>query len=178
MTHSIPKPVLPFAATLSALLAVSAVVRAEEVKERVYECHRGGQVVFSSEPCGPDAETKTLDYAEPGRSATKEAIEAAQQEDTQASVTAQAELLDTEIVNAQNEVERLRVEQKERIYAWRQTMAEGTDQDDFNAWQAQMDAKLQAIETSYAQQIEDAEDKVDQLRSQRAALGSSDPGQR
>jgi hypothetical protein len=154
---------------LGALLALTgSALIAEESTSRVYECEKDGKVTYSGQPCGSSEERLEVDYNSPGGNAAA----GAKAEEGQTGNTAEGELLDTEILNAQDRIEELEDERNARIAELREEAFAGTEGLDQKAWQAQMDARIQAVQTEYQDDIDTEQARLTELEAKRAELQS------
>jgi hypothetical protein len=137
----------------------------------VYECTKNGVTTFSDQPCGPQEKHIEVDYqrAGPGAGAAAQAAEG------QAGVVAQAQLLDTEILNSQQRISRLQDAQRVRIAELRQAGFQGNEQLDAAAFRAQTDAEIQATANRYQIEIDQEASRLANLQARRAALPPPQP---
>ncbi len=166
-----PSPTGP-ALCLGALLALTAApLIAGEAAVGVYECTRNGVTTFSDQPCGPGETHIEVDY----QSAAPGADAAAQAAQSQAGAVAQAQVLDTEILNSRQHISRLQDAQRVRIAELRQARFQGNDQLDAAAFRAQMDAEIQATANRYQTEIDQEATRLADLQARRAALPPPQP---
>jgi hypothetical protein len=170
------KPVLALT-TLATLSLAPCAVPAEEKSDRVYECKQGDNTVFSGQPCGPQDRQVTVDYDQPSAAQTQQAVRKDRAEESAAAAAAEADILDNEILDAQDAISRLEAERDMKVAELRQQSFAGTEQLDVNAWQAQMDAKIESVVQGYADRIAAANDRLTALRARREALGVPAPTQ-
>jgi hypothetical protein len=160
------------ASCLAALLVLGAApLAAGEAAVGVYECTKDGVTTFSDQPCGVGEKHIEVDY----QRATPGAGAAAQDAEAQAGAVAEAQVLDTEIVNIQQRISRLQNEQQSRIAELRRQRYAGTEQLDQKAWQAGIDAQIQAAANEYQSAIDRESARLAELQAKRAALPLSQP---
>jgi hypothetical protein len=154
---------------LGALLALSvAPVPAEEAHTHLYECNQGSRVTYSDQPCGSAEKRVDVDYARP--EAPQGAATAAAAAALQADRVAEAQLLDTEILNAEQRIGHLQIERDGRIAELRQERYAGTEDLDQQAWQAKMDQRIGAVAAEYQDNIDTEQARLAELQAERAAL--------
>jgi len=159
---------------LAALLAGQPA--AEEAAIQVYECHQGGKVTFSDEPCVGTEQTLKIDYSRPDAAQGEDAAFAAQAAEAQAGAVAQAAVLDAGILNLEQQITNQQAERDAQIAALRQQLAEGTQDPDPSAWQAAMNQQILSTYEKYNDTILAERRRLDQLQAQRESLGGQ--GQR
>jgi hypothetical protein len=159
---------------LAALLAGQPA--AEEAAVQVYECHQGGKVTFSEEPCVGTEQTVTIEYSRPDAAQVEDAAFAAQGAEAQAGAVAQAAVLDTEILNLEQQITNQQAERDARVAALRQQLAQGSDDPNPSAWQAAMNQQIDSTYQNYNDAILAERRRLDQLQAQRESLGGQ--GQR
>jgi hypothetical protein len=176
-TASKPTPWLSATALTSLLCLNGSAALGEEVQQRVYECRQGGQVIFSDQPCGAGERQLNLEFNQPSRAQESEAAATAQEEESIANQAGQANLLDTEILGAQQKVSRLQTERDATVAELRAQRDAGSENLDQAAWVAEMNAKIEATYQDYTNEIIDARSHLNMLRAQRATLSNpSDSG--
>jgi hypothetical protein len=154
---------------LGALLALSiAPVPAEEAHTQLYKCNQDGRVTYSDQPCGSAEKRIDVDYARP--EAPQGAATAAGDAEVQADRVAQAQLLDTEILKAEQRISRLQIERDGRIAELRRERYAGTEDLDQQAWQAKMDQRIGAVAAEYQDTIDTEQARLAELQAKRAAL--------
>ncbi len=171
LTKAIPWPILtpPLLGTLL-LCLIAAATLAAEVQKRVYECRQGGRVIFSDQPCGTQERQINLEYEAPSPAQEAEASAAVQAEEAAADQAAEANLLDTEILNGDKELARLETERDARVAALKAQRDAGSEGFDQNAWLSEMNAKIESTYQDYTNEIINARTRLDALRARRAAL--------
>ncbi len=149
---------------------------AEEVAVPVYECHQGGEVTFSEAPCVGTEQTVSIDYSQPDAAQSEDAAFADQAAEAQAGAVAQAAVLDTEILNLEQQITNQQAERDARVAALRQQLAEGTEDPNQSAWEAAMNQQIDSTYNTYNDTILAERRRLDQLQAQRQSLGGQ--GQR
>ncbi len=158
---------------LGALLALSAASpSADEARVVLYECNKNGVVTFSDQPCGTREERVEVEY---DRTDSAREGAAARNEEAQVDRVAEAELLNTEILNAQRQLSDLENERDMRIAELDQQDFAGSEGLDQNAWQNSMDEKIREVATRYQNRIDVARARLAELEGRRAALPPSQP---
>lgn len=155
---------------LGALLALSiaAPISAKEAAVGMYECTQGGVVSFSDVPCGPDEQQIEVDYQQPSN--PEGAAAAARDAEAQADQIAEAEVLDTEILDVQRQINHLEVERDAKIAALRRERFAGSEALDQHAWRAGIDAKIEAVAQDYQTRLATHGARLAALQAQRAAF--------
>jgi hypothetical protein len=177
MSHSQPKRPSPIQAGLAALLCLAvASARAEAAEAQVYECNQGGTVTFSETPCAGQERKVDIEYDRLSPTQSQDAQAAEQSAEDRAGAVAQADLLDTEILNVQQEIGRLQTERDARLAAMKQQRDIGGESLDQAAWLAQQNAQIASVYQDYSDRIVTATAKLSDLQAQRAALGGPAPG--
>ncbi len=161
-----------FAAVLSLAACVAG---AEEVDDQVYECNQGGKITFSDQPCAGEERKVDIRYNEPNQAQTLEAQSADQA--AEAGAIAEADLLDTQILNTQKEISRLQTERSARLAEMKQQRDIGSEERDQAAWIASQNAQIESVYQDYTARIVTATARLDDLQARRAALsGPLAPG--
>jgi len=133
-------------------------------------------VTFSDEPCVGTEQTVKIDYSRPDAAQGEDAAFAAQAAEAQAGAVAQAAVLDSEILNLEQQITNQQTERDARVAALRQQLAQGTEDPNPSAWQAAMNQQIDATYNNYNDTILAQRRRLDQLQAQRQSLGSQ--GQR
>jgi hypothetical protein len=169
---------------LGALAAtLSPRLMAGEGEMQVYECHQGGTVTFSGAPCadplldlGPARQqTLELDYPRPDATQLRAAEQSAAALEQQAGRVAEADLLDTEILNLESRISNLETERDARVAALRDQLAQGTESTDTASWAAGLNQQIVSVTNNYNDTILAERARLNQLQGQRAFLGSVTP---
>lgn len=161
---------------LGALLAICAAPSpAGEGEVKLYECNDKGIVTFSDQPCGARQQSIELEYERPDPAKAQGAAAAARANEAKAGQIAEAELLDTEILNTQERISRLETERDGRIAGLRQQRFAGTEALDQNAWQVEMNNQIGAVAAEYQTAIDTEQTRLADLQAKRAALPSPQP---
>ena len=171
-----PSRALPLLVPAALLCITANIGRAEEADAKMYECNQGGKITFSDQPCAGQARKIDIQYEQPGQTQAQDAQTAVRQQEGEAGAVAEADLLDTEILNAEKEVVRLQTERDARVAETRQQMQEGTESLDKDAWLAQQDAQIESVYEDYNARIVNANARLSDLQARRAALGGPVPG--
>ena len=165
--HLIPKrPGLYLGAVLA--LSIAAPLSAKEAAVGMYECTKGGVTSFSDVPCGPDEQHVEVDYQQPSN--PEGAAAAAHGAETQADQIGESEVLDTEILNVQQQISRLEVERDAKIAALRRERFAGSEALDEQTWRAGLDAQIEAVAQDYQTRLETHGARLADLQAQRATL--------
>jgi len=146
---------------------------AEGAEKQVYECKNGDQVILSEEPCGANEQRLEVGYNPADNAEAAQAEGATKAEEAQASDVAEAELLDTEILNAQERITALEDERDARLAEIAKTTFSESEQLDEQAWKAQKEAAIQAVNTQYDGEIQTEQARLADLQTKRAALPPS-----
>lgn len=154
---------------LTGVLGPGAV--AEEASMQVYECRQGDTVTYSGTPCGTQEQTMDLEYERPSPAAARAATQTAIRQGEQAWNQAQATVLDNQILSAAQQVSDLETQREARVAALRNQLNQGTENPNPEAWQAGVQQQIQSTVQNYNDQILAVRQRLDQLKSQRAALG-------
>lgn len=160
------------AALISLLCLYGATVLGEEVQRRVYECRQGDQVIFSDQPCGAGERQMSLEYDQPSTAEESEATAAAQDAEAVADREAEANLLDNEILKAEQDLSRLKTERAASVAELRAQRDAGSENLDQDAWVAEMNAKIESTYQDYTNEIIDAGSQLNALRAKRATLAN------
>ena len=171
-----PSRALPLLVPAALLCLTANIARAEEADAKMYECNQGGKITFSDQPCTGQERKIDIQYQQPGQTQAQDAQAAARQQEGEAGAVAEAELLDTEIVNAEQEITRLQTERDTRVAEMRQQMQAGTENLDKDAWLAQQDAQIESVYQDYSARIVNLNARLSDLQARRAALGGPVPG--
>ena len=160
---------------------------AAEGEVAVYECHQDGKVIFSGTPCtepGGDpvldpwpARQRTLevDYSRPDAVQAQQAQQSAAALEYQTGAVAQADLLDTEILNLETRIANLAIERDAQVAALRNQLAQGTESTDTASWAAGLNQQIASVTSNAADAILAEQARLGELQAQRAALGPAAP---
>jgi len=158
--------------TLACLLTGAST---EAAVDQVYECNQDGTVTFSDEPCSGDEQVREVEYdPSPPDSNQNEPAQTsgnAQTTEDEASAIAQSRVLDTEILEAKQQISRLQIERTTRLAEMREQRRLGSEDRDRAAWLEQMDQKIESTYQDYSAQIITATARLNDLKARRAALG-------
>jgi hypothetical protein len=171
-----PSRALPLLVPAALLCLIPNFGCAEEADAKMYECNQGGVVTFSDQPCAGQERKIDIQYEQPGQTQVQEAQAAAQQRDDQAGAVAEADLLNTEILNIQQEISRLQTERFARMAEMKKQIQGGTESLDKDAWLAQQRAQMESVYQDYTARIIDANSHLNDLQARLAALGGPVPG--
>lgn len=138
---------------------------------QVYECVQNGQKTFSSQPCAGEERKLDVQFDQPNPAAQAANAAALQQADA----VAEANLLDNQILAAQQQVAQLGTERAATVAQINQEIWKGTEQLNADAWKAQKEAEAASVYQNYSNQIQAAQDRLNMLLARRAALNSSTP---
>jgi len=167
-----PWPPLTPALLIGFLCLITSATRAAEGQQRVYECRQGGHVIYSELPCGTEQQRLDVQYDEPSASREADIRAAARAEEQTADQTAQAKVLDDEILQGEKKLSRLATERDARVAALKAQRDVGSESRDLNAWLSDMNAKIESTYQRYTNEIIDVQARLDALRARRAALAS------
>jgi hypothetical protein len=167
-----PWPPLTPALLIGFLCLITSATRAAEGQQRVYECRQGGQVIYSELPCGTEQQRLDVQYDEPSASREADIGAATRAEEQTADQTAQAKVLDDEILQGEKKLSRLATERDARVAALKAQRDVGSESRDLNAWLSEMNAKIESTYQRYTNEIIDVQARLDALRARRAALAS------
>ncbi len=154
---------------LTGVLGPGAV--ADEASMQVYECRQGSTVTYSGTPCGAQEQTMDLQYERPSPAAARAAAQTAIRQGEKAWNQAQAVVLDNQILSTAQQVSDLETQRDARVAALQAELNQGTENPNPGAWQAGLTQQIQSTAQDYNNQILALRQQLDQLKSQRAALG-------
>lgn len=144
---------------------------AEEASMQVYECRQGDTVTYSGAPCGAQEQTMDLQYERPSAAAAQAATQTAIRQGEKAWNQAQAVVLDNQILSTAQQASDLETQRDARVAALRNELNRGTENPNPDAWQAGLRQQIASTVQNYNNQILALRQQLDQLKSQRAALG-------
>ena len=151
----------PIAIALTLALAGAAGAAAER---QMYRCQTGNDVIFSAEPCGPDAHELDLQYDAPSAREEAAAEASIQTEETKADDTAVAAEAQERITAAERKIEALTEERDQRLaeLAAQRDRGSGNPADD-QTWEI-VQGTMDAVEDKYDARIKAVQTEVDELR--------------
>ncbi|WP_295393504.1 hypothetical protein [uncultured Thiodictyon sp.] len=170
------------AATLGLPLA------AGEGEVAVYECHQGGKVIFSGAPCTDPGGDPVLDpwparqrrleveYSRPDAVQAQQAQQSAAAMEYQAGTVAEADLLDTEILNLETRIANLETERDVQVSALNGQLAQGAGPNETAAsWAAGLNQQIISVTNNFNDTILGERTRLGELQARRASLGPAAP---
>ncbi|MGB5736786.1 MAG: DUF4124 domain-containing protein [Thiohalocapsa sp.] len=159
-------------ALLLSLLCITAGARAEEAVDRMYECDQDGTPTFSDQPCPGPEHIREVEYDRSNPDSAAQTTANTQAAEADASATAQADILSTEILKTEQQINHLQIERTARMAELREQRRLGSEDRDRAAWLAQMDQQMESVHQDYSDQITTASQRLNDLQARRAALGA------
>ncbi|MGB5832957.1 MAG: DUF4124 domain-containing protein [Thiohalocapsa sp.] len=160
-------------ATLAALVCLAAVGTPTEAADaQVYKCKEDGKITFSQEPCAGQERKVDIQYDQPSEAQTEAAVSNAESQQAEAGTVAEARLLDDEIIQTEQQINRLRIERDARLGELQEQRFRGSENRDEAAWLGKMNQEIESADRDYSARIISETARLDSLRARRAALGA------
>lgn len=130
----------------------------------MYRCQQGDEVIFSREPCGPDARTMDVEYDTPPPASAADAEARAEQVEAEAASGIATVERQARIEALEREIETLRNERDRAIEQLADKQQRGTEERADDTYWEDMSMQMQAVMDRYRTRIKFKEAELERLR--------------